>query len=143
MHEGHTDTFQVYFNTGATGHQTIRDSILWPCYDKVLQGVGASSVFDVFNSYLVSPELTDDLWSGPATLNFSSPQPYHTTGFATFDGSTLVGGNHPRFSLNVSNSELYRPGPYVDLGGNTILRSLPAPPPAAPTHPELDAIWSP
>jgi hypothetical protein len=135
----HADTLQVYFDSGGSGFITIRDSVLWPSWDKALQGhVGKN--FDVDNVYIVSPSHATALWPGPGQIRFS--QPFHTTGIAEFRNSTLVGRNHPDSPVSVRGSELFDAGPIVDLGGNKVLKRRPAPPPV-PSHEELDAIWSP
>jgi hypothetical protein len=136
----HADTFQVYWN-GASGSVTVRDSIIWPSWDKANQGMSSTNVFHYDNVYLSSPSHANTLWPGPGTLNFS--QPYHTTGVSDFHNSTIIGGNHPSFFINIWDSELYDAGSaWNDMGGNTVLDERPAPP-LVPTHEELDAIWSP
>jgi hypothetical protein len=109
-------------------------------YDKAFQGEGSDAAMRFNNVFVMSPSYANQLWSGPGRISLGGY--FHTTAVAEFRNSTLVGGNHPDLTVSVRDSELFDAGPIVDMGGNTILSQRPAPPPA-PTHEELDAIWSP
>ncbi|MGB5696723.1 MAG: hypothetical protein WBM46_13780 [Polyangiales bacterium] len=135
----HSDTLQVYFDSGATGSITIRDSVIWPSWDKALQGHTGKN-FELDNVYIVSPTNATALWPGPGSIDFG--QPFHTTAAADYRNSTIIGAGHPREPIRVWDSELYEFPTAIDMGGNTVLTKRP-PPPRVPTHEELDAIWSP
>jgi hypothetical protein len=135
----HSDTLQVYFDSGATGSITIRDSVIWPSWDKALQGHTGKN-FELDNVYIVSPTNATALWPGPGRIDFG--QPFHTTAAADYRSSTIIGAGHPGEPIRVWDSELYEFPTAIDMGGNTVLTKRPSPPPV-PTHEELDAIWSP
>ena len=51
----HSDTIQIASDgTGGSGFVTVRDSVLWPSWDKVLQGEGSTYQFDLDNTWVVS-----------------------------------------------------------------------------------------
>jgi len=135
----HADTLQVYFDSGASGFITIRDSVIWPSWDKALQGHTGKN-FELDNVYIVSPTNATALWPGPGSIDFG--QPFHTTAAADYRNSTIIGAGHPGEPIRVWDSELYEFPTAIDMGGNTVLTKRP-PPPRVPTHEELDAIWSP
>ena len=127
----HSDTIQIASDgTGGSGFVTVRDSVLWPSWDKVLQGEGSTYQFDLDNTWVVSPTKATSLWNGmgPGTINFT--QPYHTTGRSTYSNSTLVGDCFPD-RVNVTASDLYQSGQCISDGGNTNLSSAEYPPPVA------------
>jgi len=136
----HADTLQVYNASGGTGKVTIRDSVIWPSWDKAYQGQNEDLTFINDNVWIASPTQASALWRGPGSINFS--QPFHTTAVAEFRNSTIHGEAHPAHIVKVWDSELYMFTAFTDKGGNTILRA-PVDPPHIPTHEELDAIWSP
>ncbi len=139
----HADTLQTYYDSYSFGNIYARDSVLWPSWDKMYQGHG-SALPEFDNVYVVSPTLSRQAWNGPSDISFFS-QPYHTTGNAKYTNSTIVGNSHPGATLQVSNSEFYnttRDGRINDQGGNTNLTELPVPS-SAPSHEQLDIIWSP
>lgn len=135
----HADNLQVYHAGGGTGHVTIRDSVIWPGWDKAFQGQSETFTFDLYNIWITSPRMANGLWPG-APLGYS--QPFHTTAVAAFHDSTIHGPAHPGHVVRVWNSEIYDWPTYTDMGGNTTLSSTVAPP-EVPTHEQLDAIWSP
>ena len=135
----HADTLQIYYDAGSSGAISIRDSVVWPAYDKALQAGSKKELF-LDNVFLVAPSEANIIWPGPGSLNLGGY--YHTTGSANMVKCTVLGRNHPDFDVTVSNSKLWDPGKYSDAGGNTILRARPSPP-APPTSAQLDAIWSP
>ena len=138
----HSDTIQIASDgTGGSGFVTVRDSVLWPSWDKVLQGEGSTYQFDLDNTWVVSPTKATSLWNsiGPGTINFT--QPYHTTGRSTYSNSTLVGDCFAE-RVNVTASDLYQSGQCISDGGNTNLGAAEYPPPV-PTDAQLDQIWSP
>jgi hypothetical protein len=133
----HADTLQVYYDSGGYGFITVRDSILWPSYDKMFQGVRGE--LHVSNSFLMSPGEANALRRG---LNLGG---VYWGGAGKVDHCTVLGAAYPvnrGEGVPTSNSELWKPDVYKDLGGNKILNSRPSPPPV-PTHEQLDAIWSP
>ncbi|MGB5697630.1 MAG: hypothetical protein WBM46_18395, partial [Polyangiales bacterium] len=136
----HADTLQIYYEGGSSGEITIRDSVLWPAYDKALQA-GAATDFFLDNVFIMSPGEANNLWTGPgAPLGLGGY--YSTTASVDMNGCTIVGALYPDFDHRVSNSALWKPGNYIDMGGNTTLSARPSPT-RYPTHAELDAIWSP
>jgi len=135
----HADTLQVYHAGEGTGHVTIRDSIIWPGWDKAFQGQSENFTFDLYNIWTTSPSLANSLWPG-GSLGYS--QPFHTTAVADFHDSTIHGPAHPEHVVRVWDSEIYDWPTYIDMGGNTTLNS-PVAPPEVPSHEQLDAIWSP
>ena len=91
---------------------------------------------------MVTPGLANQLWPYES-LNLGGF--YMTTATTRIDGSTLGGATNPQFETRISNTEWFNPAnsSIVDLGGNdTTPTSMPAPPPA-PSHTQLDTIWSP
>jgi hypothetical protein len=135
----HADNYQVYHAGGGTGYVTIRDSVIWPGWDKAFQGQSESFTFDLYNIWVASPSLANRLWPG-GSLGYS--QPYHTTAVADFHGCTINGPAHPGHVVRVWDSEIYQWSTYTNMGGNKTMNA-PVPAPAVPTHEQLDAIWSP
>ena len=156
----HSDTIQEVLWPGSTCVFEIHDSIFWPSEDKVMQTSSwdspCNSPADVYNSTFISPPYAESLWTGdPISYNGSTlgwyppgPQPFHTTANVHFRDSTLIGACYPQpggFDIRVDDSELYDAHDCPQdsaSSGNTILSSLPSVP-GAPTHTQLDAIWSP
>lgn len=136
----HADTLQVYNASGGTGKVTIRDSVIWPSWDKAYQGQNEDLTFINDNVWIASPAMASSLWSGPGSIDFS--QPFHTTAVAEFRNSTVHGEAHPGHVVKVWDSKLYMFKAFADMGGNRNLRA-PEEPPPVPTHQQLDAIWSP
>ena len=123
----------------------IDDSIMWGSEDKVFQGsfLPPCGPHEVNNSTFIAPGYALSLWTGPSFSWYGSgPQPFHTTADIIFANSTLIGPIHPEADAPYQNSELYQVSGGRNLGGNTTMGSLPSVP-RAPTHSELDAIWSP
>jgi len=135
----HADNVQVYHAGGGTGYVTIRDSVIWPGWDKAFQGQSENFTFDLYNIWITSPSLANSLWPG-GSLGYS--QPYHTTAVADFHNSTINGPAHSGHVVRVWDSEIYNWSTYTNMGGNKTVGSTIAPP-AVPSHTQLDAIWSP
>jgi len=156
----HSDSIQEVLWPGSTCVFEIHDSIFWPSEDKVMQTSSwdspCNSPADVYNSTFISPPYAESLWTGdPISYDGSTPgwyppgpQPFHTTANVHFRDSTLIGGCYPQpggFDIRVDDSELYDANDcpqHSASSGNTTLSSLPSVP-GAPTHVQLDAIWSP
>jgi hypothetical protein len=136
----HADTLQSYYDSGAGGLITVRDSVVWPSWDKAYQGEGNTLAFVNDNVWIASPSNATKLWPGPGSINFG--QPFHTTATAEYRNSTIIGPGHPDTSIRVWDSELFEFPSAIDMGGNAVLTQRAAPPPV-PTHEQLDAIWSP
>ena len=52
----HSDTIQIASDgTGGSGFVTVRDSVLWPSWDKVLQGEGSTYQLNLDNTWVASP----------------------------------------------------------------------------------------
>jgi len=138
----HSDNFQVYYNGGANGYATFRDSVVWPSADKIFQSEESQGTkFTLDNCYLPEPSEANALWPGPGTISLGG---YHwIAAGADVTNSTVLGSaNNSIFVVTISDSELWNATGYTDGGGNTILGVKPIPP-LAPTHEQLDAIWSP
>jgi hypothetical protein len=131
----HADTFQVLNQDGGSAHINISDSVIWPSWDKALQGDGTGQVFTITRSWIAEPSVANDFFGG---INLEG---YHAiTAVAEVRDSVLIGSVHNEYPVTVSGSVLYEAEGYVNGGGNSIARTLPAPPPA-PTHAQLDQIW--
>ncbi|MDH3728384.1 MAG: hypothetical protein OER77_12715 [Myxococcales bacterium] len=147
----HSDTFQEYCPE-CDCDILLKDSIMWGSEDKVVQGSSYPDCgfpFIMENVTFISPQYALPIWTGPSFFWWGSgPQPFHTTAWTHFSDSTLIGSCYPNpgeLDIRANDSELYEAEDCLQdpaSSGNTILRSLP-PVPSAPTHTELDAIWSP
>jgi hypothetical protein len=137
--EYHADTLQVFYNEGGSGFITVRDSVIWPSWDKAIQGE-STKAFSFDNVYILSPKHANQLWSGPGRINLGGS--FHTTAITEYRNATIIGPGHPDAPIEVRNSKLYDFPTAIDKGGNQVLRRRPAPP-RVPSHEELDAIWSP
>jgi hypothetical protein len=131
----HADTIQVLNQSGGSTHVTIADSVIWPSWDKALQGDGTGQVFTINRSWIAEPSVANQFFPG---LDLSG---HHAiTAVAEVRDSTLLGSVHNEYPVRVSGSLLYSATGIVNGGGNTTTAELPAPPPAR-THAELDRIW--
>ncbi len=143
----HADTLQTYFNSGGFGKISIRDSVIWPSYDKMYQGLN-SSPLELDNVYTIAPSYAPQVYNGSDDISaFNNNDVYGlvTTGASIVRNSTFIGANNASAQLQIGNSEyydLFSYHNYKDLGGNTKLNSIPPPPPT-PSSTQLDTIWSP
>lgn len=134
----HADTIQVLNQSGGDTHVYAYDSVIWPSWDKALQGSGtANPAFTLGNCWIVEPGMAEAIWPEPIALDG-----YHAiTAMSVLDGCVVGGSCHPGEEVTISNSTLYQVENYVDGGGNVVVDELPAPP-ALLDHAALNSIWS-
>lgn len=135
----HADTIQVLNQSGGETHVYVYDTVIWPSWDKALQGAGtANPAFTLDNCWIVEPSIAEAIWSGdPVTLDG-----FHAiTAMASLDNCVLGGSVNTGEDVTVTNSVLYDVAGIVDGGGNTTVDTLPSPP-ALLNHAALDSIWS-
>ncbi len=135
----HADTIQVLLQSGGTGMVNIKDSVIWPSWDKALQGSGIGTVFTISNSWIAEPSAGEDIWPGGGLVLDGH---HAITAVANMTNSILLGSVHSGFAVTVSGSTLYNVSGIINGGGNTTVAQIPLPPPA-PTHTQLDSIWHP
>jgi len=136
----HADTLQNYNPAPGLSVYTIRDSVLWSSWDKVIQGeYPGDNPIVIDNSEIIGPNDSSALHPQGSFAHNSAN--ICITAIATVTNSTTWGSyNGP---VTVKNSIIYgNGGSYTDLGGNTKPSTRPTPTPY-PTDAQLDAIWSP
>ncbi len=135
----HADTIQVLFQSGGTGVVNINNSVIWPSWDKALQGDGLAQVFTINNSWIAEPSIAESIFPGGGIVLDGH---HAITAVASVINSILLGSVHNSYPVTTQGSTLYNVSGIIDGGGNTTVTTLPQPP-AAPTHEQLDAIWHP
>jgi hypothetical protein len=134
----------------STGTIIVKDSVLWPSWDKVFQSDEdfPGSPYRLINVWASGPAYIDTYWGAGAPTLSGNPM---ASADITCDGCTLSGGiNVVHGPFPICNSELYQVSNYNEtgcVGSNTTRTSIgqmtPPIPMSAFSTAYLDSVWSP